>query len=96
MEFHNNSIKINDGSTKKHQAIKGTDGKDLKFTSIIGALNYMSLQGWELVGSIAPGSGYVVDYGGMSSISTEVYYIFSKDVTDEELEQAVNNSYKND
>lgn len=96
MEFHNNSIKINDGSTKKHQAIKGTDGNDLQFISLIGALNYMSLQGWELVGSRPSGSGDVVNYGSISSISREVYYIFSKDVTDEELEQAVNNSYKND
>lgn len=94
MEFHNNSIKIDDGSTNKRQAIKGTDGKDLKFTSFIGALNYMSLQGWEFIGTRTDGSGSIVNYGGLSEMSTEVYYIFSKDVTDEELEQTVNNSYK--
>lgn len=98
MEFHKNSIKLDDGSNKKRQAIKGDDGKDLKFTSLIGALNYMSLQGWELVDtkSVTSGSGYVGAYGGASSTSTKVYYIFSKDVTDEELEHIVNDSYKKD
>ncbi len=98
MEFHKNSIKLDDGSNKKRQALKDKDGKDLKFTSLIGALNYMSLQGWELVDtkSVTSGSGYVGAYGGASSTNTKVYYIFSKDVTDEELEQVVNNSYKDD
>lgn len=98
MEFHKNTIKIDDGSNKKRQPIKGIDGKDLKFTSLIGALNYMSLQGWELVDtkSVTSGSGYVSAYGGASSTNTKVYYIFSKDVTDEDLEQIVNSSYKED
>ncbi len=98
MEFHKNSIKLDDGSNKKRQAIKGEDGKDLKFTSLIGALNYMSLQGWEFVDtkSVISGSGSVGAYGGASSTSTKVYYIFSKEVSDEELEQIVNNSYKDD
>ena len=96
MEFHKNSIKLDDGSNKKRQAVKGEDGKDLKFTSLIGALNYMSLQGWKLVDtkSVTSGSGYVGVYGGASSTSTKVYYIFSKDVSDEELEKVVNNSFK--
>lgn len=96
MEFHKNSIKLDDGSNNKRQAIKREDGKDLKFTSLIGALNYMSLQGWELVDtkSVTSGSGYVGVYGGASSTSTKVYYIFSKDVSDEELEKVVNNSFK--
>lgn len=97
MEFHKNSIKIDDGSNKKRQTIKDINGKDLKFTSLIGALNYMSLQGWELVDtkSVTSGSGYVGAYGGASSTSTKIYYIFSKEVTDEELTHIVNNSYKN-
>lgn len=49
MEFHKNTIKLDDGSNKNRQAIKGADGKDLRFKSLISALNYMSLQGWELV-----------------------------------------------
>lgn len=98
MEFHKNSIKLDDGSNKKPQAIKGEDGKDLKFTSLIGALNYMSLQGWELVDtkSVISGSGYVGSFGGGSSTKTKIYYIFSKEVSDEELEQVVSNSYKDD
>lgn len=88
MEFHKNSIKLDDGTDKECQAIKGEDGKDLKFTSLIGALNYMSLQGWELVDtkSVISGNGGLTD--------TKVYYIFSKDISDEELEEVVNNSYK--
>ena len=98
MEFHKNSIKLDDGSNKKPQNVKGEDGKDLKFTSLIGALNYMSLQGWELVDtkSVTSGSGFVGAYGGGSSTSTKVYYIFSRDVSDEELKQIVDNSYKKD
>lgn len=98
MEFHKNTIKLDDGSNKKPQPIKGDDGKALKFVSLIGALNYMSLHGWELVDtkSITSGSGYVGAYGGASSTNTKVYYIFTKDVSDEELQQVVDNSFKKD
>lgn len=92
MEFHKNSIKLDDGSNKKRQAIKGEDGKDLKFTSLVGALNYMSLHGWELVDtkSIIQGG----TYGGSGGTDTKVYYIFAKEVSDEELKEIVDNSYK--
>lgn len=98
MEYRKNSIRLDDGSNKKPQTIKGNDGKDLKFNSLIGALNYMSLQGWELVEtkSVTKGGGYIGAYGGASSTSTTVYYIFSREVSDEELEAIVNNSYKQD
>jgi hypothetical protein len=98
MEYKKNSIRLDDGSNKKPQIIKGNDGKDLKFNSLIGALNYMSLQGWELVEtkSVTKGGGYVGAYGGASSTSTTVYYIFSREVSDGELEAIVNNSYKED
>ncbi|MBD5245748.1 MAG: hypothetical protein HDS55_03250 [Barnesiella sp.] len=92
MEFHKNSIKLDDGSNKKRQPIKREDGKELKFTSLIGALNYMSLQGWDLVDTKSVTQGGT--YGGYGSTETKVYYIFSKDVTDDELENIVNNSYK--
>ena len=96
MEFHKNCIKLDDGTNKKAQTLKDENGKELKFTSLIGAMNYMSLQGWGLVDtkSVTSGAGYVGAYGGASSTSTKVYYIFSKDVSDEELQQAVDNSYK--
>ncbi len=56
----------------------------------------MSLQGWDLVEtkSITSGSGFVGAYGGASSTNTKVYYIFCKEVTEEELQQVVSNSYK--
>lgn len=97
MEYKKNSIRLDDGSNKKPQTIKGNDGEDLKFNSLIGALNYMSLQGWELVEtkSVIKG-GYIGAYGGASSTSTTVYYIFCREVTDEELEEIVNDSYKKD
>lgn len=96
MEFHNNTIKLDDGINKKRQPIKDENGKDLKFTSLIGALNYMSLQGWELMEtkSVTNGSGYVNAYGGASSTNTKTYYIFYKNVTDNELQKIVNHSYK--
>ena len=98
MEYRKNSIRLDDGSNKKPQTIKGADGRDLKFNSLIGALNYMSFQGWELVEtkSVTKGSGYVGAYGGASSTSTTVYYIFCREVSDNELEEVVNNSYKDD
>lgn len=73
-----------------YQPLTGEDGKDLKFNSLVGALNYMSLQGWEFVDtkSVTEGAGGLTD--------TKVFYIFSKEVPDEELEQAVKESYKND
>lgn len=95
MEYDNHSIKLDDGSTKESQTIKGSNGKDIKFTSLISALNYMSLHGWELVNtkSVTSGWGYVGTHGGgTSQTDTKVYYIFSKDVSDEELEKIVNNS----
>lgn len=96
MEFHKNAIKLDDGTNKKRQAIKDENGKDLKFRSLIGALNYMSLQGWELLEtkSVTKGSGFVGTYGGSSSTDTKVYYIFCKEVSDDVLQEAVNNSYK--
>lgn len=96
MEFNKNCIKLDDGTNTKSQPIQDDNGKDLKFTSLIGALNYMSLQGWELLEtkSVTKGSGYVGVYGGASSTDTKVYYIFCRDVSDEELQDAVNNSYK--
>lgn len=96
MEFHKNCIKLDDGSNKKRQPLKDENGKDLKFTSLIGALNYMSLQGWELLDtkSVTNGGGYIGAYGGASSTETKVYYIFCKEVTDEELTKVVENSFK--
>ena len=96
MEYKKNTIKLDDGTNKKPKTVKGADGKDLKFNSLIGALNYMSLQGWELVDtkSVTNGGGYIGVYGGASATRTTVYYIFCKEVTDEELEEAVANSYR--
>ena len=98
IEYKKNSIKLDDGTDRKPQTVKGTDGKDLKFNSLIGALNYMSLQGWELVDtkSVTTGGGFVGAYGGASSTSTTVYYIFCKEVPDEELKETVANSYRKD
>lgn len=97
MQYHKNRIKLDDGSNKKPQPIKDENGKDLKFVSLIGALNYMSLQGWDLVGSKTSGaeeSGAVVGGVVISSSDNKISYIFCKDVTYEELQEAVNSSYK--
>ena len=96
MEYKKNSIKLDDGSSKKAQTLKDENGNDLKFISLIGALNYMSLQGWELIDtkSVTSGAGCVGPYGGSSLTSTEVYYIFFKEVTDKQLQEIVSRSYK--
>ena len=96
MEFHKNCIKLDDGTNKKPQTLKDDKGNEIKFTSLIGALNYMSLQGWNLVDtkSVTSGGGYIGTYGGATATSTKVFYIFSKEVSDDELRQAVDNSYK--
>lgn len=94
MEYEGNSIKIDDGTSKKQRTVKNSKGKDLKFKSLIGALNYMSLQGWELVDTKSVTSGG--QYGGYGSTNTVISYIFSKDVSDETLEQVVGKSYKKD
>lgn len=93
MEFQKNCIKLDDGTNKKAQTLKDENGNEIKFISLIGALNYMSLQGWDLVDTKSVISGVGI-YGGASSTSTQVYYIFSKEVTEEELKKAVDNSYK--
>lgn len=89
MEYIKNTIRLNDGSNKKLQTIKGADGEDLKFKSLIGALNYMSLQGWELLDTKPIN-------GGDASHTVVAYYIFYKDVPDEELEAVVKKSFKQD
>lgn len=96
MEFRKHSIKLDDGSNKKPHTLKDDSGKELKFNSLIGALNYMSLQGWDLVDTkaVTSGAGYVGSYGGASSTSTTVYYIFCKEVTEDELQKIVADSYK--
>ena len=96
MEYNKNSIKLDDGSNKKAQTLKDENGNDLKFISLIGALNYMSLQGWELLEtkSVTSGEGFVGVYGGASETRTKVYYIFFKEVSDEELQDIVSRSYK--
>lgn len=97
MEYNKNSIKIDYGTDKKVEKLKGDDGKDLKFISLIGALNYMSLLGWELIGATSSSSSSVgIIVGGVvaSSSDAKTYFIFSKEVPDEELQEIVDNSYK--
>jgi hypothetical protein len=96
MRFHNNCIDIDDGTSKKWQTIKNEEGKNLKFISLTGALNYMSLQGWELVDikTVTKGEGVIDAYGGRAYTGTNVYYLFSREVSDDELSEAVNKSYK--
>lgn len=92
MEFHKSRIRIDDGTNKESQPLRDEQGNDLKFISLAGALNYMSLLGWELIDTKSVTKGDVA--AGYGDTDTKVYYIFSKEVSDEELEEAVKNSYK--
>ena len=96
MEYDNHSIKLDYGTDKKPKTVKGSDGNDLKFKSLVGAFNYMSLQGWELLETKSVVRGRGSAYTGYSRTSTNVYYIFYKEVSDEELQNVVNKSYKSD
>ena len=95
MEFYKNTIQIDNGASERRHTLTDTDGKALKFKSLAAALNYMSLQGWELVDtkSVTVGSGQSNKERGYSSMGTTVYYLFSKDVSDGELAEAVRNGY---
>jgi len=97
MEYHKNCIKLDDGTNKKPQKVKDENGKDLKFISLIAALNYMSLQGWELAGTASgdvSSTSVVIDSFMTSSPDSKTYYLFYKEVSDEELQKAVDNGYK--
>lgn len=96
MEYDNHSIKLDYGTDKKPKTVKDADGNDLKFKSLVGAFNYMSLQGWELLETKSVIQGRGSAYTGTSSTSTNIYYIFYKDVTDEDLQNIVTKSYKDD
>lgn len=93
MIFDDNVIKIDDGTNKKRQPIKNEKGKTLKFHSLIGALNYMSSEGWELVETKSTVSGKV-KAGGDGETGTDHYYILCKDVSDGVLIEVVNQSIK--
>lgn len=92
MVYSRDRICLDDGSDQTYQTLKDENGKDIKFKSLAGALNYMSLQGWELqcTKSETRGSGI----NGISSTRTDVSYIFSKDVEDSVLREAVGKSFK--
>ncbi len=97
-ESMNNTITLDYGTNKKAQTVKGDNGKALKFISLVSALNYMSLQGWEFVQikSELKGNGYLSQYGGASSTYTTAHYIFCKEVSDEELKDVVEKSFRED
>lgn len=59
-----------------YQPLTGEDGKDLKFNSLVGVLNYMSLQSWEFVDTKS------VTVGAGGSTDAEVFYILFKEVPD--------------
>jgi len=97
MEYDNHRIKLNDGLSDKFHKVKNEDGKDIKFNSIIGALNYMSLQGWELIGNRDEnGTGTSFHYGTVSTMlsDSKCYYIFCKDVSDEEIKSIVERGFR--
>ena len=51
-------------------------GKDIKFNSMIDALNYLTQFGWRFA------QAYVVPSGSSNSISGTTYWILYKDVDD--------------
>lgn len=46
-----------DFGTRKYQRLKDADGKIIKFSSDMAALNYMAARGWVLVGAFRDSNG---------------------------------------
>ena len=81
-------IKMDDGVT--NQVLQNESGKDLRFKSRAGALNYLVSLGWEFdkVETI-PNS-----ISATRDIRTKSYWIFRKPCTKEELNEIVRNNMK--
>ena len=81
-------IKMDDGVT--NQVLQNESGKDLRFKSRSGALNYLVSLGWEFdkVETI-PNS-----ISATRDIRTKSYWIFRKPCTKEELNEIVRNNIK--
>lgn len=75
-------LKINYGTEKIYQPLKNEAGKELRFFSFPGALNYLSSQGWRLEGNFTEVSGSSVNNWGETLSKTT--YIISKEVSEEE------------
>lgn len=99
--FENDKIKMNYGGNEGKVTLKDNNGKDLKFYSLIGAINYLSLQGWDFGGeapSLSAGSsiGIVTAPNIVTNFQTSNgEFMISRWVTKKEIEKSVTNSIKN-
>lgn len=80
--YSGDKLKINYGTEKKYEPLKDEEGRELRFFSFPGALNYLSSQGWRLEGNFTEVSGSSShNWGGTTSKTT---YIISKEVPEAE------------
>ena len=63
-------------SSMSESRLVDKDGKEIKFNSMIDALNYLTQFGWRFA------QAYVVPSGSSNSISSTTYWILYKDVDD--------------
>ena len=84
--YSEDKVKINYGTEKKYEPLKDEAGRELRFFSFPGALNYLSSQGWRLEGNFTEVSGSSGGFKGNNwgRTSSETTYIISKEVSEEE------------
>jgi hypothetical protein len=62
------------------QLLRDENGKAIKFNSMIDAMNYFGVQGWEFV------QAYVVTEGTLGGQQNVYHWLLKKELTAEELE----------
>lgn len=84
--YSEDKVKINYGTEKKYEPLKDEAGRELRFFSFPGALNYLSGQGWRLEGNFTEVSGSSGGFKGNNwgRTSSETTYIISREVPEAE------------
>ncbi len=90
--FSGRTVEIDYGNSRKIKSLEDENGNKIEFYTLVGALNYLSLQGWTLVGDKTSVSGNFAN--GVGSTSSNTTFIICKQVTEEELRELVDDSIK--
>lgn len=94
--YSGDKVKMNYGTEKKFRTLKNKDGKELKFYSLPGAINYLSSIGWKVIGNSTNVSGSVHGSGGNTwgKTSSETTFILCKEVPIAEAKEIWNKVIK--
>lgn len=96
--YSGDKVKVNYGTEKKFRTLKNENGKELKFYSLPGAINYLSSIGWEIVGNSTKVEGAVGGFGGNTwgATSSETTFILCKEVSIEEANELLGKVIKSE